>query len=137
MLTDNGLGDQSFNDSGFQGLMKARDELGITFDYREIKDTGTYEKGLTQLVREGNDLVVGLGYSMQADLEKVAKKYPKQRFVLIDSVSDLDNVTSVTFKEDEGSFLAGALAAMTSKTGTIGFIGGSDADVIKRFKKAI
>ncbi|MDJ1631977.1 BMP family ABC transporter substrate-binding protein [Bacillus velezensis] len=73
MLTDNGLGDQSFNDSGFQGLMKARDELGITFDYREIKDTGTYEKGLTQLVREGNDLVVGLGYSMQADLEKVAK----------------------------------------------------------------
>ncbi len=52
---------------------------------------------------------------MQADLEKVAKKYPKQRFVLIDSVSDLDNVTSVTFKEDEGSFLAGALAAMTSK----------------------
>lgn len=135
MLTDNGLGDQSFNDSGFQGLMKARDELGITFDYREIKDTGTYEKGLTQLVREGNDLVVGLGYSMQADLEKVAKKYPKQRFVLIDSVSDLDNVTSVTFKEDEGSFLAGALAAMTSKTGTIGFIGGSDADVIKRFKK--
>ncbi|WP_349909091.1 BMP family ABC transporter substrate-binding protein [Bacillus sp. hwrm1] len=135
MLTDNGLGDQSFNDSGFQGLMKARDELGITFDYREIKDTGTYEKGLTQLVREGNDLVVGLGYSMQADLEKVAKKYPKQRFVLIDSVSDLGNVTSVTFKEDEGSFLAGALAAMTSKTGTIGFIGGSDADVIKRFKK--
>ncbi|MDJ1631976.1 BMP family ABC transporter substrate-binding protein [Bacillus velezensis] len=55
--------------------------------------------------------------------------------MLIDSVSDLGNVTSVTFKEDEGSFLAGALAAMTSKTGTIGFIGGSDADVIKRFKK--
>lgn len=135
MLTDNGLGDQSFNDSGFQGLMKARDELGITFDYREIKDTGTYEKGLTQLVKERNDLVVALGYSMQPDLEKVAKKYPNQQFVLIDSVSELKNVTSVTFKEDEGSYLAGALAALTTKTGAIGFIGGSDADVIKRFKK--
>ena len=73
MLTDDGLGDQSFNDSSFKGLEKARDELGIEFDYREIAETDTYEKGLTALVTDGNDLIIGVGFSMQADVEKVAK----------------------------------------------------------------
>ncbi|MFB5167262.1 BMP family ABC transporter substrate-binding protein, partial [Parageobacillus toebii] len=58
MLSDVGLGDQSFSDSAFKGLMKARDELGVFFDYRELKETGTYEKGLTELVEAGNDLVI-------------------------------------------------------------------------------
>jgi basic membrane protein A len=133
MLSDVGLGDQSFSDSAFNGLIKSRDELGILFDYREIKDTGTYEKGLTELVEEGNDLVVGLGFMVQEDLEKTAKKYPKQKFILIDAVSELDNITSITFKEDEGSFLAGVVAAMTSKSNTVGFIGGADVPLINKF----
>lgn len=135
MLTDDGLGDQSFNDSSFKGLEKARDDLGIEFDYREIAETDTYEKGLTELVKAGNDLVIGVGFSMQEDLEKVAKKYPKKQFLLIDAVSELKNVTSVTFKEEQGSYLAGALAAMTTKSDVIGFVGGVDADVIHRFEK--
>lgn len=135
MLTDDGLGDQSFNDSSFKGLEKARDELGIEFDYREIEETDTYEKGLTELVKDGNDLIIGVGFSMQEHLEKVAKKYPKKQFLLIDAVSELKNVTSVTFKEEQGSYLAGALAAMTTKSDVIGFVGGVDADVIHRFEQ--
>ncbi|MFS0655958.1 BMP family lipoprotein [Bacillus sp. 179-C3.3 HS] len=135
MLTEDGLGDQSFNDSSFKGLEKAREGLGIEFDYREIAETDTYEKGLTELVKDGNDLVIAVGFSMQEDLEKVAKKYPKKQFLLIDAASELENITSVTFKEEQGSYLAGALAAMTSKSDVIGFVGGVDAEVIHRFEK--
>lgn len=133
MLSDVGLGDQSFSDSAFRGLMKARDELGIIFDYRELKDTKTYEQGLKELIEDGNDIVIGLGFMVQKDLEKVAKQYPKQRFILVDSVSDLPNVTSITFKEDEGSFLAGVVAALTTKTNHLGFIGGADVPLIHKF----
>ncbi len=133
MLSDVGLGDQSFSDSAFRGLMKARDELGIIFDYRELKDTKTYEQGLKELVEDGNDIVIGLGFMVQEDLEKVAKQYPKQRFILVDSVSDLPNVTSIAFKEDEGSFLAGVLAALVTKTNRLGFIGGADVPLIRKF----
>ncbi|MCA1031023.1 BMP family ABC transporter substrate-binding protein [Bacillus timonensis] len=133
MLSDVGLGDQSFSDAAFNGLIKARDELGIIFDYRELKDTGSYEKGLVELVEEKNDLIVGLGFMVQEDLEKVAKKYPDQHFLLIDSVSDLPNITSITFKEDQGSFLAGVVAALTTKTNKVGFIGGADVPLIRKF----
>ncbi|MBS2968348.1 BMP family ABC transporter substrate-binding protein [Metabacillus sp. KIGAM252] len=133
MLSDVGLGDQSFSDSAFRGLQKSRDELGIQFDYKELKDSKTYEKGIEDLVKAGNDVVVGLGFMVQEDLEKVAKKYPKQRFILIDAVSELKNITSLTFKEDEGSYLAGALAAMKSKSAVIGFVGGADVPLIRKF----
>ncbi|WP_027408965.1 BMP family protein [Anoxybacteroides tepidamans] len=133
MLSDVGLGDQSFSDSAFRGLMQARDELGIIFDYRELQDTKTYEQGLKELVEEGNDVVIGLGFMVQQDLEKVAKQYPKQQFILIDAVSNLKNVTSITFKEDEGSFLAGLVAALTTKTNKVGFIGGADVPLIRKF----
>lgn len=135
MLSDVGLGDQSFSDSAFNGLIKAREELGIRFDYRELKESETYEKGLTELVEADHDIVVGLGFMVQKDLEKVAQKYPEQQFILIDAVSELKNVTSITFKEDEGSFLAGVVAALTTKTNKLGFIGGDDVPLINKFEK--
>ncbi|WP_409290370.1 BMP family protein [Peribacillus sp. SCS-37] len=135
MLSDAGLGDQSFSDLGFTGLEKARDELGISFDYKEIKDTKTYEQGLAELVKDGNDLVIGLGFSMQEAVEKTARKYPKQPFLIIDSVSELPNVYSVTFKEEEGSYLIGVLAGMKTKSDVVGFVGGMDVPLIKKFEK--
>jgi basic membrane protein A and related proteins len=134
LLSDIGLGDESFNDSAFRGLEKARDELGVLFDYREAQD-GNLEKPLEELVEQGNDLIIGLGFSSQEALEKTAKKYPNQQFLLIDGVSELDNVVSITFKEQEGSFLIGMIAAMKSKTNKIGFIGGADIPVIHHFEK--
>ncbi len=134
MLSDAGLGDQSFSDAGFEGLEKARDELGISFDYREIKDTKTYETGIEELVKEGNDLVIGLGFSMQEAIDKVAKKYPDENFLVIDTVSKLPNVSSVTFKEEEGSYLIGLIAGMETKSGVVGFVGGMDVPLIHKFE---
>jgi basic membrane protein A and related proteins len=135
MLPDVGLGDQSFADLAVAGLVKARDELGIVFDYRELGSEPNYEKGIKELVEEGNDLVIAVGYSLQEDLEKVAKANPEQQFVLVDSESDVENIHSITFKENEGSYLAGALAAMTSKTGKVAFLGGMVDPVIEKFEK--
>ncbi|SDN10351.1 nucleoside-binding protein [Fictibacillus solisalsi] len=135
MLSDVGLGDQSFSDAGFNGLEKARDRLDIVFEYRELNDSKTYEKGLTELAESGNDLIIGLGFMVQEDLEKVAKKYPEKQFLLVDSVSDVNNVTSLTFKEDEGSYLAGVIAALTTKNKTVGFVGGENAPLIQKFSK--
>ena len=134
MLSDAGLGDQSFSDMGFAGLEKARDELGISFDYRELQDTQTYEQGLNELVDEGNDLVIGLGFSIQEDLEKVAKENPDVSFLLIDSQSELSNVHNITFKEDEGSFLVGLVAGMKTQSNVVGFIGGEDVELIHKFE---
>lgn len=133
LLSDAGLGDESFNDSAFKGLEKARDELGILFDYKEAPD-GNYEQKLEELVAEKYNVIIGLGFSVQEALEKTAKKYPDQQFILIDGQSDVANITSITFKEQEGSFLLGMVAAMTSKTGKIGFIGGANVPVIHHFE---
>ncbi len=133
LLSDARLGDESFNDSAFKGLEKARDELGILFDYKEAPD-GKYEQKLEELVAEKYNVIIGLGFSIQEALEKTAKKYPDQQFVLIDGQSDVANITSITFKEQEGSFLLGMVAAMTSKTGKIGFIGGANFPVIHHFE---
>ncbi|MEW4308887.1 BMP family ABC transporter substrate-binding protein [Rossellomorea marisflavi] len=133
LLSDSGLGDDSFNDLAFNGLERARDELGIIFDYAEAPD-GNMEGALEELINQKHDLIIGLGFSAQESLEVEAKKHPKQAFLLIDATSDLENVTSVTFKEHEGSFLVGMVAAMTSKTGTVSFIGGEDAPVIHKFQ---
>ncbi len=134
LMSETGLGDDSFNDSAFRGLERARDELGVLFDYKEAPD-GDSEEKLTALVKEKNDLVIGLGFTAQEPLEKIAKKYPKQQFLLIDAVSELPNIASITFKEHEGCFLVGMAAAMASRSNILGFIGGEDAEVIHHFEQ--
>ncbi|MER2262558.1 MAG: BMP family ABC transporter substrate-binding protein [Psychrobacillus sp.] len=135
MLSDAGLGDQSFSDLGFAGLERARDELNISFDYREIKDSETYENGLEELVQLENDLVIGLGFSMKEPMETIAKKYPDNSFLLIDAQSDLPNIYNITFKEEEASFLIGAIAGMKTKSNVVGFVGGEDNPIIQKFAK--
>ncbi|WP_431522848.1 BMP family lipoprotein [Paenibacillus hunanensis] len=134
VLSDIGLGDQSFSDGAFNGLIRARDEGKILFDYREISDTKTYDEGFNQLLANNNDLIIGLGYAVKDSLETAAKSHPDRQFILIDEKSDLPNVASITFKEEEGSFLAGALAAMASKTGKLGFIGGIETPLLHKFQ---
>jgi len=135
MLSSVGLGDQSFSDAAFAGLIKAREDYDVFFEYREPSDKLSFEKGFTELINEDCDLVVGLGFSVKDSLEKVAKQYPKQKFLLIDEVSDLQNVTSLTFKEEEGSFLVGAIAGLVTKNNVVGFVGGMDVPLIKKFEK--
>ncbi|MEK4406471.1 BMP family ABC transporter substrate-binding protein [Sporosarcina sp. FSL K6-6792] len=135
MLSENGLGDQSFSDLAFKGLTKARDEEDIVVEYLELAETGTYEKGFRELVESGNELVFALGFTGQQELEKVALDFPDQKFVLVDAVSEVANITSITFKEDEGSMLAGIVAATVSNSQVIGFIGGMEVPVIQRFEQ--
>ncbi|TVX96705.1 BMP family lipoprotein [Cohnella terricola] len=134
MLSDVGLGDQSFSDAAFTGLMQAQEDLDIFFDYRELADTTTYEQGLTELVEEGNDLVIGLGFMVKDSLESIASQYPDTTFLLIDEVSEQPNIISLTFKEDEGSYLAGVVAGMKTKSNVVGFIGGVDVPIIRKFE---
>lgn len=135
MLSEDGLGDQSFNDMAFDGLVKARDEQGILFDYKELADTKSYVKGFNELINEGSDLIIGVGYTQQTAMEKVAKAHPDKSFVLVDAVSKVKNITSLTFKEDEGSYLAGLVAGMKTTTNIIGFIGGADVPLIHKFAR--
>ncbi|WP_102347584.1 BMP family lipoprotein [Bacillus sp. Marseille-P3661] len=135
MLADYGLGDQSFNDTAFLGLTKARDELGILFDYRDLVSSKSYYQGLVELIQEEDcDLIIGLGHNMIVDFTAVAEEYPEQQFLFIDQKIELPNVLSITFKEDEGSYLVGIIAGLKTKTNSVGFVGGIDIPVINKFK---
>lgn len=134
VLSIGGLGDKSFNDSAYRGLEMAKEKLGIEFNYVEPASTAEDEQYLTQYAEDGYDLVIGTGFLMKDAVEKVANKYPDIKFVIIDEVIDLPNVASLTFKEHEGSFLVGALAAMMSESNKIGFVGGMEIPLIKKFQ---
>ncbi|MFD2637368.1 BMP family lipoprotein [Piscibacillus salipiscarius] len=134
VVTESGLGDDSFSDSAFQGLEQARDELGVTFDYREPFE-GDFVAQMEELITQDHDVIMGLSYNAQAAMEQLAEEYPEQQFVLIDAVSDKDNVTSITFKEDEGSYLIGLIAGMRTKSNVVGFIGGERIEVVKKFER--
>ncbi|WP_226002737.1 BMP family lipoprotein [Paenibacillus sp. BJ-4] len=134
VLSDIGLGDQSYSDAAFRGLIKARDEGKIVFEYREISETKTYDAAFEQLAQEKADLTIGLGYMVKDSLEATAKKYPDRKFLIVDEKSDLPNVASITFKEEEGSFMAGVVAGLTSRTEQVGFIGGVESPLLKKFE---
>ena len=132
-----GKGDKSFNDAVFKGLEKAKAELGITYKEYEPKNADADAKdALEKFAETGEfDLIIAVGFTMKDSLLAAAGAYPDQKFIIIDeTVENVPNVASVTFKEHEGSFLVGALAAMMSKTGTVGFVGGMESPVIKKFQ---
>lgn len=131
-----GKGDKSFNDSAFRGMEKAKAELGVEFSEYEPKDPSVEAKNqLTEYAQTGEyELIIGVGFTMKESLEAVAAEYPDQKFALIDDVIEgKDNVVSLMFREQEGAFLTGALAAMMTKTNVLGFIGAVEAPVIHRF----
>lgn len=135
MLSDMGLGDLSISDLAFDGLVRATEDFDIVFRYLDPQEVKNYEQGIEQLVKQKNDVIFVIGYMPQEALEKVAKKYPKQQFVIVDTVSDSPNISSITFDEEQGSYLAGALAATITQSNVIGFIGGEDVDVIHNFER--
>ncbi|BDU50298.1 BMP family lipoprotein [Haliovirga abyssi] len=129
-----GLGDKSFNDSAFRGMKMGKDKLGVEFNYVEPASPAEDEQYLRQYAEAGYDLVIATGFLMHDSCEKVAKEFPNIKFAIIDSYVDLPNVSSLLFKEDEGSFLVGAVAGMMTKTNTVGFVGGMDIPLIHKFQ---
>ena len=125
--------DKSFNEGIWNGLEKFRKETGIKYREFEVRQEAQREQFLRKLASKGSDPVIAVGFGQAAALTKVAKEFPNTRFSIIDMVVDLPNVQSIIFKEHEGSFLVGVLAAMKSKTGKVGFVGGMDIPLIHKF----
>ena len=129
-----GRGDQSFNDSAAAGLDRAAAELGVTTTEASPNADGSNRAELLQLSADGADLVIGVGFLFGESITQVAANNPDTYFGIIDSAPDgTDNLAGLVFAEHEGSFLVGAAAALKSTTGTVGFIGGVDIDLIRRF----
>ncbi|PWC56971.1 BMP family ABC transporter substrate-binding protein [Azospirillum sp. TSO22-1] len=125
--------DKSFNEAAYVGAEKFRKDTGVAYRDFEVTNEAQREQALRTMARRGATVVVGLGFAQAAPMEKVAREFPNTRFCLIDEKLDAPNVQSVTFKEEEGSFLVGLLAAMASKTGKVGFVGGMDVPLIRNF----
>lgn len=129
-----GTGDKSFNDSAAAGLDRAVKELGVQKRSADSASENDYEPNLATLAGEGKcDIVFAIGINMQKALEKVAPQYPDVKFAIVDAHVEGKNVRSLLFKEEEGSFLAGYLAGLMTKTGKIGFVGGQEIPLIKKF----
>lgn len=135
MVTDvGGLGDKSFNDSAHAGLLRAEKELNARTQVLQSRSAADYQPNLTALTNQHPDMIYAIGYLMNHDLDQVAKANPNQRYSIVDAVVPEPNVVSVTFKEQDGSFLAGALAAMMSKSHHIAFLGGMDIPLLRKFE---
>ncbi len=126
--------DKSFNQSGFDGAERWKKESGKAYLEFEISNPTQREQAMRRMAERGADPIVGIGFSQGSAVEKVAKDFPKLKFAIIDSVVNLPNVQSIVFKEHEGSFLVGMMAALASKTGKVGFVGGMDIPLIRRFQ---
>lgn len=140
MVTDvGGIDDKSFNASAWEGIQNFGKENGLSqgdggYDYLQSKSDSDYNTNLNQLIRRDFDLVFGVGFLMEDAVSEIAEQQPKAKLAIVDAVVDAPNVASILFKEQEGSFLAGVVAAKMTKSGKVGFIGGMENEVIKRFE---
>jgi len=121
-----GKDDRSFNAAAWEGVKRAARDFPIVLRDVEPGDPTSIEPAMRAFAERGYDLIIGVGFSQTPIIETVAKDYPNISFVIVDGVSQLPNVASLIFREHEGAYLVGMIAAMTSKTGTLGFLGGMD-----------
>jgi basic membrane protein A len=135
LVTDTlGFGDRSYNDEAYAGLLACKAETRADISAMVPATPDEYGPKLTLFATENFDAVIGLGYAMAPDVGVAARRFENTHFAIIDAVVNLPNVDSITFKEEEGSFLAGALGALVSKTGTIAFIGGADSPLLEKYE---
>ena len=125
--------DKSFNEAAYNGAEKFKSETGIAYREFEIQNDAQREQALRKFAEDGNDPIVMAGFSWAAALEKVAAEFPDTKFAIIDMVVDKPNVRSVVYNEHEGSYLVGIMAAMKSDSKKVGFVGGMDIPLIRKF----
>jgi basic membrane protein A and related proteins len=138
-----GRGDKSFNDGAYLGAMRAKNELGATVQYIEPGESSDREAGIRLMAAENMDLVTAVGFIFTDDINLLAKEYPNVRFADVDYAVGTDaqgnpippppNVAALRFREEEGSFLVGAIAGLVTKTKTVGFVGGMNVPLINKF----
>jgi basic membrane protein A len=125
--------DKSFNEAAYNGAEMFKKEAGVDYLEFEVTNESQREQSLRKLAQRGATVIVATGFAQAPALKTVAAEFPDVKFTLIDDVVDLPNVQSIIFKEHEGSFLVGVAAAMASKTGKVGFVGGMDIPLIRKF----
>jgi len=125
--------DKSFNESMYNGSEKFKAETGIAYGEFEIAQEAQREQAIRNFADQGYSPIIAAGFAQAAAVEKVAKEYPDLKFAIVDMVVDLPNVQSIVFKEHEGSYLVGVMAGMASKSGKVGFVGGMDIPLIRKF----
>lgn len=125
--------DKSFNEAAFGGAEKWAKETGGTYKELEMQSEAQREQALRRLAESGANPIVMTGFAFGDVLNTVAPDFPDTKFAIIDMVVEQPNVKSVVFTEDQGSYLVGMMAGLASKTGTVGFIGGMDIPLIRRF----
>ena len=140
MVTDiGGVDDKSFNQSAWEGIQEWGTANGLSkgdggYDYLQSDSEADYSTNLNKLIRRDFDLVFGVGYMMGDAITELAAENPDKYLAIIDAEAKADNVASILFKEQEGAFLAGVVAASMSESGKIGFVGGTEIPVIQRFE---
>jgi basic membrane protein A and related proteins len=125
--------DKSFNEAAYNGAERFKQETGIEYLEFEVTNESQRDQALRRMARREASIVVAVGFSFATPLETIAQEFPETKFTIIDAVVEQPNVQSVVFKEHEGSFLVGMAAALASKTGKVGFVGGMDIPLIRNF----
>ena len=125
--------DKSFNEAAYAGAEQFKKDTGVDYRDFEIQNDAQREQALRNFARRGASPIVAIGFTQATSVEKVAKEFPNLKFAIVDMVVDLPNVRSIVFKEQEGSWLVGVAAAMTSKSHKVGFVGGMDIPLIRKF----
>lgn len=135
MVTNqSGLGDQSFNDAAWEGLGMAEEKYDIERKVLEAREQAQYVPNLSTLAEQGAALIIGVGFMIQDAVAETAEMFPDSNFAVVDGGVDLPNVASLHFKENEGAFLVGAIAAKVTETGKIGYVGGMSTPVTNRME---
>ena len=134
-----GIDDKSFNEAAYRGLMKAKQELGVETSYYQPSQPADRKTGLRQLCAKNYDLVIGVGFIFSDEIIAAAKDFPDIKFGCIDMVDKPagelpPNVVGLKFREEQGAFLAGALAGLVTKTKKVGFVGGMNVPLIQKFE---
>jgi basic membrane protein A len=125
--------DKSFNEAAYNGAERFKSETGIPYLEFEVTNESQRDQALRRMVQRDASIVLGVGFGYATPLETVAEEAPDTKFAIIDAVVDKPNVQSIVFKEHEGSFLVGMAAALASRTGKVGFVGGMDIPLIRNF----
>ena len=126
--------DKSFNEAAYNGIERWKKETGKNYLEFEVSNPTQREQAIRRMAERGASPIIGIGFAQGDSIQKVAKEFPKLQFAIVDFVVAEPNVQSLVFKEHEGSFLVGMMAAQASKTGKVGFVGGMDIPLIRRFQ---
>ena len=133
VLDKGGKDDLSFNAAAYRGMTKFKNNSGSFFKHVEATDDNAFETLIRDFAKRDFDPIIAIGVSQEEAVKKIAGQFPNKHFIIVDGEADGPNIKSIVFEEHEGSFLVGAIAALTTQTAKVGFIGGMDIPLIRRF----